>query len=255
MRGRLETGMDLTLLQSSTLLASALLIGTLMGATSIGGVLLVPLIALICDLPASHAIPVGMLAALCSGLAASCVFARHGNVDGRTAATSLVPAGLGAITGAVCLPFVPAGIISLGLITVCAIGFFSSLRVHFVGHARQKAISTPAFAALLGLVGLGSSLSGTSGPVLLVPPLLWLGGHPRDIAGQAQVIQLPVAACASIGFAMQGAIDVPLAAMLVPPVVAGVILGARLAQHLSTARLSPLMSLVLAIAGLMTALK
>jgi hypothetical protein len=247
--------MDYSVLQLAALAASALVIGGLMGASSVGGVLLVPIIALICEVPIAQAIPVGMTVALCSGLAGSCVFARHGRVDRRAALASFVPAGLGAMIGAVLLPVVPPGVITCGMVTVCALGFVGSLRHRDAGPTRSDGMSGSAFGALFGMVGLGSSLSGTSGPLLLVPPLLWLGKDPREVTGMAQVIQLPVTGCACIGFAVLNVIDVQLVALLVLPVVVGVIAGARWAQALAPGRLQPLLSVVLLLAGLLTVLR
>lgn len=247
--------MDISVLQLAALAASALVIGGLMGATSVGGVLLVPMVALICDVPIAQAIPVGMTVALCSGLAGSFVFARHGRVDRRAALASFVPAGLGAITGAVLLPVVPPGAITFGMVAVCALGFVGSLRSRTAAPPRSDGMSSSAFGALFGVVGLGSSLSGTSGPLLLMPPLLWLGKDPREVTGMAQVIQLPVTGCACIGFAFLNVIDLQLVAVLAVPVVVGVIAGARWAQALAPGRLQPLLSLVLLLAGALIVLR
>ena len=106
--------------------------------------------------------------------------------------------------------------------------------------------------AIGAVTGLGSSMSGTGGPLLLVPILLWLHVPVLASVGLSQVIQLPISAFATAGNLVYGAIDVVVAAALSLLLMIGVWLGARLAHRVSSAALKRFVSFVLlAVGGMM----
>ena len=245
--------MDLTVFDIAILMASGGVIGVLMGATSIGGVLLVPLVAVICDLPAKAVIPVGMVVALSSALTASHAFARQGQIPGAAARAMLAPAAIGAVAGAFAMAHLPDRVFSLAIVAICVLGVFNGLRRRDVQGADCES-SPRVTAAVAGVVGLGSSLSGTSGPVLFVPPYMMLGNAARPTIGLAQVIQLPITIFASLGFAVSGAIDYGLVCILAPAVMCGASMGARFAQRIPADALHHVMTLVLLVAGGLAAL-
>ena len=87
---------------------------------------------------------------------------------------------------------------------------------------------------LIGAVtGIASSMSGTGGPLVLIPILLWLHVPVLAAVGLSQVIQLPISAFATTGNILYGTIDVAVAAALSVLLMVGVWFGARIAHRVS----------------------
>ena len=105
--------------------------------------------------------------------------------------------------------------------------------------------------APLGLVvGAGSALTGTSGPVILLPILLSLGWPTLEALGSAQAVQAPLAAAATLAFLLQGGVlNWPLGCALAAGLVPGVLGGAAAAHRLPVGRLRLGVAVVLAAAG------
>ena len=113
---------------------------------------------------------------------------------------------------------------------------------------------TPAKSALIviGVVtGIASSMSGTGGPLVLIPILLWLHVPVLAAVGLSQVIQVPISAFATAGNVLYGAIDYPVAAALAVLLMIGVWFGARIAHRVSSIALKRFVSLMLLGVGVM----
>ncbi len=99
---------------------------------------------------------------------------------------------------------------------------------------------------LIGLgLGFGSALTGTGGPVLLIPFLLLMRVPVLTAIGVSQVIQLPIAVSASFGFYRHGNIDFSLGTFLGVVQALGVILGAYIAHSISTGALRRIVAVAL----------
>ena len=112
----------------------------------------------------------------------------------------------------------------------------------------------PARSALvvIGIVtGIASSMSGTGGPLVLIPILLWLHVPVLAAVGLSQVIQLPISAFATAGNLLYGAIDLPVAAALSVLLMIGVWFGARIAHRVSSLALKRFVSVMLLAVGVM----
>lgn len=90
----------------------------------------------------------------------------------------------------------------------------SGLRSHSLGlvhsdrnRPRLHHWSTVALVAVGAFVGFGSALTGTGGPVLLVPVLLTLGVAPLRAVTVSQAVQLPVVVAGSVGYLQTGLVD------------------------------------------------
>ena len=101
------------------------------------------------------------------------------------------------------------------------------------------------------LVGFGSALTGTGGPVLLVPILITLSYPALKTIGISQAIQLPIAVFAVIGFWLYGKIDVGLGIHLGIAQAAGVFIGAQIAHRLPVFQLRRLVATALIVVGAM----
>jgi uncharacterized membrane protein YfcA len=227
------------------ILALALVAGVLIGCVGIGGVLLVPSLSL-GGVSVHAAIGASMLCYLFAGGVTTWIYAREGSIAWRSAIWLSSGAMPGAFGGAVLAQRASADLL-LALIGVAVL--FSGLR-SLVGSLPSEGIASkglaPRWLSTIGaLVGLGSALTGTGGPVLLVPLLIWLRLPVLMVVGLSQAIQVPIALCATIGTLAYGHLDLVLGALLSVGVVGGSAAGARIAHKLPRPMLTRLVGLVL----------
>lgn len=214
---------------SLALLVCALLTGTLIGAVGIGGVLLAPLLVLVTELELHEAIAVASASFFFTGLVGTVSYARHGTIAWPLA-RSLA---LGALPAALLGAFVSTQLSStwvgvpLALLTLGA--GLNTLRQ----PVATECTLSPRHALCLGAgVGFGSALTGTGGPVLLLPLLTLMRVAPRGAVGASQVIQLPLALLAGLGFWLFGTLNLGTALGLGALQGIGAAFGASLAHRL-----------------------
>jgi hypothetical protein len=223
-----------------------LLAGLAIGATSIGGVLVVPVLGALAQVDPGRAVAAASLGFAFTGAAAWWLAPRPASGGGSLALDGCALAG--AALGALTLAWLPADGVRL---TVGLIALGSGLYALF-GRARHRATPLPAFAlALLGLVvGCLSAWSGTGGPVVLLPLLALLGVPAAMGVDAAQRVQLPVAlAATAVNFAA-GRLDIVLGLGIGVLVLAGWAGGRWLARRLPVPRLRQAVALALIATGL-----
>jgi uncharacterized membrane protein YfcA len=232
-------------LSGSTALA-VLVAGWLIGATGIGGVLVVPALVSLQGTAAAPAIAASALAFAFPGVAALWAARGAGHTDGpREGAPSLplIPllaaAGIGALVGAWLVHRLrPEGLLLALAALAIASGLRGLLPARSAGTARAATpLGKLASAALGAAVGVGSGLTGTGGPVLLMPALMLLRQPLRPVIVAAQLIQLPVALAASLGHAQSGRLDLSLAIALGVLLLAGSLAGQWVGRRLATRHL------------------
>ena len=204
-------------------------IGWFIGAVGIGGVLLVPLLVVVGGLPVSEATPIASLSFFFTGVAGTFVYTRSGRVSRDAAIWLAAGAVPGAIGGAAANVALPGPFVTAAITLVLVIAAARSLRT---GEARTRSTFTPSAYGVIGLaVGFGSALTGTAGPVLLIPLLLLLGAGAGHAVAAAQPIQVPIAIAATTGFLLFGEVDWRLGAGLGLTAAAGAIAGARFSRE------------------------
>ena len=228
--------------------AAILLAGWLIGATGIGGVLVVPALGQLEGLEVTRAISASALAFAFPGLAALWWLRRSGT--GVAGLLALVGGAVpGALLGASLVHGIDARCLLAGL---AALALASGLRG--LQPARAQAGEGPLLSAraavALGLaVGLGSALTGTGGPVLLVPlMMLWRQPLARTVAA-AQAIQLPIALCASAAHWAMGPVDLRLGCVLGVILLAGSLAGQWSARRMNVPGLQRLVCVLLLVSG------
>ena len=93
--------------------------------------------------------------------------------------------------------------------------------------------TNPLFLVATGLlVGFGSAISGTGGPLLLVPLLVWFGWSVLVAVGLSQLIQIPIALLATLTNLLYGKIDVLLGLAVALVITLGAVIGACVAHAL-----------------------
>lgn len=225
------------------LLAAALLAGTLIGAVGVGGVLIAPLLVLLAGYDVHQAVAIASWSFMFTGAVGTLSYARRGSINWPVAAwlaAGVLPA---AVLGALVNTRVPDTVVTV-IISVLVVA--SGLRELMPGSTSTRTTGgqpgKPTLLLLGALVGFGSALTGTGGPVLLIPLLMLTGMQVLNVIGVAQAIQLPVAAFASLGYLLFGQIDLPVATALGLTQAAGVMLGARLAHRLNAVQLRRLVA-------------
>jgi uncharacterized membrane protein YfcA len=99
--------------------------------------------------------------------------------------------------------------------------------------------------------GFGSSLTGTSGPVILLPILIALKWEILDALGSAQAVQTPIALAATVAYVTlrPGVIDFALGGCLMAGLVPGAFVGAKIAHSVPLHRLKLGVSAILVAAS------
>jgi len=222
-----------------------LLAGLAIGATSIGGVLVVPVLGALAQVEPQRAVAAASLGFAFTGAAALWLAPRRAGggslaLDG----SALAGAALGALT----LAWLPAGGVRLavGLIALGS-GLYA-----LIGRAGQRERPLPALLLLaLGLVvGCLSAWSGTGGPVVLLPLLALLGLSAVTAVDLAQRVQLPVALSATAVNFAAGRLDWALGLGIGVLVLIGWTAGRRLARCVPVQRLRQAVALALIATGL-----
>jgi len=228
---------------------AALLIGALIGSVGIGGVLLVPWLTQAIGLPVRDAVAISMLGFVATGAAALVIAARSMR-DPATVRWPLVVATVpGALLGAAAIESVPerAALLVLAL-ALCIVGvrmLRSSPAGREVRDAGADAGRSRAGWGVGLFTGFASSLTGTGGPMVLTPLLAWRGVPLPHAILLGQIVQLPIAATATLGHAIGEGVDWAAGAALGLMLVPGVFAGRRLARAMPLAAMTRLVAAML----------
>ena len=233
------------------IIALALVSGLLIGCIGIGGVLLVPTLSLL-DIDVHQAIGASMFSFIFSGAIGVWLYTREGSIDWASAVWLCGGATPGALAGSVISSHINASIL-LVLVgaTVIFAGWQVLLRQASIRERPRRGLPQSMLLAIGIIVGLGSALTGTGGPVLLVPLLIWLGLPAITSVGLSQAIQVPIAEMASVGNLWTGNVDLGLGALLSIGIVIGSTIGARMAHALPTFVLARAVAIALVLTGLL----
>lgn len=226
----------------------ALVVGVLIGCIGIGGVLLVPSLTYIGGMQVHVAIATCMFSYLFSGAVGAVEYARRGSIRWSMSGWLCAGAMPGAFLGAVTVSVVPAVYLEL---LIAALILFSGVHALF-RRAESAGTRVPGNAqlAVIGAVtGYGSAMSGTGGPLLLVPILVWLKMPVLTAVGLSQVIQLPIAALATWGNLVYGNVDIAVGLGIAILLMAGVAAGARIAHRVPAHVLRRIVALMLLAVG------
>lgn len=234
---------------------AALVIGALIGAIGIGGVLLTPWLTQVIGLPIREAIVISSFAFIGTGVAALVISLRTLRGANSINWPLIVTTAPGALLGAWALAVIPGrfAMALLAILTI-AVGIRALLR-NSASHEHHARPARVPGVAVGGLTGFASALTGTGGPMVLVPILLWTGTALREAILLGQAVQLPIAAMATAGNLLVGGVDVRAGAAIGLMLVPGAFLGNRLAGVLPLATLTRVVGLTLIAAGTSFAIK
>jgi uncharacterized membrane protein YfcA len=210
------------------MLGSALLVGVIAGCVGMGGILLPPALVYVGGLDFHLAAATSMWAFLFPAAEGTFTYWRRRNVDWRMVAwagAGIVPTALVGAWANVAFPeSVPIAVLALLMIVTGAVNLLRS-PVEQVRH-----FEAPTLLAVGAFVGFGSALTGTGGPVLLIPILLLLRTPVRAAVGAGFAVALVVAVASTAGYVYYGSVDFVLGTALGLAAVVGVVAGARIAH-------------------------
>ena len=222
----------------------------MIGALGVGGVLLAPFLFYGLNFDLHEATAISSWSFLFTGIVGTIAYWRMGSIAWDVVgwlSIGIIPgAVLGArlnvaLPNAILIPALAALIMASGLYTLVS------------RPKGKRAVSSLArgLLVLLGLLtGFASALTGTGGPVVLVPVLMFMNVHALAAIAVSQVVQVPIAASAAIGFDLFGEIDLTLGTMLGIVQSVGVVIGARIAHTLKPDQLRKIVAIALVIVAI-----
>jgi uncharacterized membrane protein YfcA len=219
------------------ILLLAVPVGLLIGTVGVGGVLLPPALVHLQGLDIHAAAGTSSWCFLFTGMVGTVVYARRDAMPWSLVGRLSVGAAPAAIHGAQANGLVDASVVwlLLGTITLGA-GTYRLYTRHRAGGDRVQ-LPTPTAVATGAVVGFGSAMTGTGGPVVLVPVLLVLGITPLTAVAASQVIQLPLVGFAVLGYSTSGSVHYGLGTVLGVIAAAGVLAGGLITARLESRKL------------------
>jgi uncharacterized protein len=188
---------------------------------------------------------------LFTGVVGTMTYSRRNSVDWRMVlwlGTGIVPA---AVLGALSNAALPTEVLTVLLAALVATaGFNAFMRASSAERAAHSFGNLLLF--LIGaVVGFGSALTGTGGPVLLVPILVLMRAPTLTAIGVSQAIQIPVAIFSTLGYILFGQVDFFLGTILGLVAAAGVVIGTRVAHAVPILTLRRIVAVSLIGAGVL----
>jgi uncharacterized protein len=209
----------------------------LIGAAGIGGVILVPALVYLAGAPILAAISGATLSYILTGLVGTFLYAKAKFIRWEMAGWLFAGA-------------IPGALLQAVIALLAGISGLHTLFFHREAEAScVHSISNPVLALAGAVTGFVSALTGTGGPLVLVPLLLWLDSPVLTAIGLSQAIQLPVSLAATAGNFYNGNLDLRLGGLLALGMPLGIWLGSKLARALPRSALQRAVSLLLITAG------
>ena len=225
--------------------------GLLIGAAGIGGVILVPLLVYVAGIDIHTSIAASVAAFFVSGLVGTITYSQRGIIKWVDFVTVSIGAIPGALFAAYVLPKIESDFLAFFIALVLIVSAVRQFVASGTSGLTHPVRSTPKYK--LSLVGLAtgflSVLSGTGGPLVLLPLLTWLSTPLMTAIGLSQVIQLPIATFATIGNAFNSLIDWELVMVLAFGIALGSFLGAKGSERLPLAYIKTLVAFLLLASG------
>ena len=204
---------------------------------------------------ASNEMAAAMMGYLLTGLVGTVVYAGKKSINWSMAGWLCAGAMPAAVAGAWLSNNIPGTVLEfvIGLLTVTS--GVQALKGKADDPQRSGELKPSSLVPIGVLTGVLSAITGTGGPLVLVPLMLWLKTPVLTAIGLSQAVQLPIAALATAGNFAFGTPDVTLGAILAVALAIGSYAGAQLAHKIPQAGLKKLVASVLIAVGAMIILK
>ena len=238
------------LLLSSTAVFS-IFIGFLIGVCGVGGILIIPFLVYVAGLDIHTVIPACMAGFSFSAIFAVYAYARRGSIRWDKAFYLIIGAAPGAYLGSITLLALSSFILEIIVATLVIVSGIRALRrvPSGTGVSGLDKVANSVLVVVGFFVGYGSSVSGTGGPLLLIPTLLLLEFPVLAAVGLSMAIQIPISPFATIGHILHGSVDWLLAVPIGIGVATGVTIGAIVAHKITALTMLRSVAVVLLISG------
>lgn len=216
---------------------AAFVVGILIGAAGIGGVLLIPALSAFAGLGLHEAMATALFTFIFTGITGTILFQRHGSIDWRITAPVCAGAMFCAFLGSWMNSLTRPSMLALILASIIIFAGVYTL-------ATLRGLQRPALQArpqvqqglLLGIgaaAGFGSGLTGVGGPALSVPMMVLSGFPVLTSIATSQAIQIIAAASGTLGNLQFGTINFGVASVVTVLEIAGVFLGTRIVHAIN----------------------
>lgn len=225
--------------------------GLMIGCVGVGGVVVVPALVYGLGMPIQDAIASAMMGYVLTGLIGTWVYASQRSIRWELAGWIALGAAPGALFGAWASNGVDPRLLELGVgVLSLWSGLYSLLRRRGPAGAVEPRALRPIELAPVGLVtGVLSAMTGTGGPLVLVPILIGLKLSTLAAVGLSQAAQIPIAILATAGNFAYGDPDVSQGVALGLGLAVGTWGGAKIAHALPRKTLERIASAVLLVVG------
>jgi uncharacterized membrane protein YfcA len=236
---------------SPIIVTGGFVVGGLIGGVGIGGVLLVPSLNYFSSVPLHVAIPACMVGYIFTGLIGAIMYAKQGTINWPLAIKICLGALPGAYFGGYALPFLPSYWLGVAIgFLILASGLDALLRTG--RHLHTEPPSDNVELISIGFItGIGSALTGTGGPLLLIPILLWRKTPILTAIGLSQAVQVPISLTATISNMAHSEVDFSLGLSLALFLGFGAMLGAKFVHVLPIKFLKKMVASILVVVGLL----
>ena len=228
-------------------------VGILIGICGVGGILIIPFLVYIVGIEIHTVIPACMAGFSFSAIFAVYSYARRGSIRWDKAIYLAIGAAPGAYLGSITVLALSSFVLEFIVVILVFVSGVRSLKQASAVKSGTGLDSVPNLALIaLGLfVGYGSSVSGTGGPLLLVPSLLLLNYPVMAAVGLSMAIQIPITPFATLGHVLHGSVDWVLAVPIGIGVASGVLIGAVIAHRISAVTMQRVVAIALLFSGAM----
>lgn len=235
---------------SVQLLLASGIVGFLIGAVGVGGILLIPALIAFAALTPHQASATALFTFLFTGVLGTVLFQRRGSIDWRQTAAvcagAVVFSYVGAMAGASVRDTTLIRVIAVLIVFAGAYVFFAGRRVAPAPVHRNR---LPLLFVIGAVSGFGSGFSGAGGPLFSVPLMVVSGFAPLLAVGTSQVLQIFSAASGTIANLRYGDIHWPVVMWITAGELVGVCAGVKLAHAVSSTALKEGTGLICLVVG------
>ncbi len=233
----------------------SIFVGILIGGIGIGGILLVPMLTFVFGMGVHEAIGSAMFSYIFSGFVGAVLYARERSIRWNMAFWLFVGAIPAAFAGAFLSSIIPSWGLELFIALLIIFAGTNAVISKDESPTKEYILNKVSLIGIGTITGIGSALSGTGGPLVLVPVLVWLKAPVLTAVGLSQAVQLPIATLATAGNLLYGSVNMSVSITLALSLMIGASIGARIAHAISRKMLKNIVAWVLVFVGIFMVLR
>ena len=237
---------------------ASFVIGTLIGGTGVGGVLLIPALMFFGGLGTHQAMATALFSFFFAGILATWIYQRYGSIDWRISLPVLVASFISSYAGASLAHLATARQLNILLATIIIVSTVYSLlpkRSNTLASTLTKGQNTALLFGIGLFTGFFCGMTGAGGGIISVPTMLIFGYATLPTIATSQVLQSVISTSGSVSNIANGYVDFSIVWWVTVCELAGIALGVRIAHKVPQAILKKAVSLFCMLIGLVIAFK